>query len=347
MKRPTQVDVARLAGVSRSTVSYVINGQTNGRVNISPETQQRVQEAIAELGYVPDAQAQALRSGNTRTIGVMIPSDLQNPHFWQYVDGIAQIAESEGYRLLVSSTSIDPKHEQENLQDLASRRIDGLILQGFLEPTKVTLQTFKQLIKRKLPIVVTGNMIANVDRVWTDYHDATDEVMAHLLSHQHERIGFVFGVQNPVFSVLGEDRLIPYKENLLKAGLPVDESLIVHCGPTIEDGYQAAYQLLSQTPRVTAVLAINDLLAIGILRAAADLGIEVPTQLSVVGYDDIPMARYLKPRLTTVSKDPVAAGKEAMRLILARIQEPDRPVQKLPMPIRFIIRETTGPAPGR
>ena len=344
MKRPTQVDVARLAGVSRSTVSYVINGQTNGRVNISPETQQRVRDAVVELGYVPDAQAQALRSGNTRTIGVMIPPDFQNPHFWQYVDGIAQVAEESGYRLLISSTSLDAKHEEENLKDLASRRIDGLILQGFLDPTKTTIQTFKQLIKRKLPIVLTGDMNANVDTIWTDYRAATDEVMAYLLSLQHRKIGFVYGVANPA---LGDDRLIPYKENLLKAGLPVDESLIAQCGPTIEDGYQAAYQLLSQSPRVTAVLAINDLLAIGVLRAASDLGIDVPTQLSVIGYDDIPMARYLKPRLTTVSKDPVTAGKEAMRLLLARIQEPDRPVQKLPMPIRFLIRETTGPAPRR
>lgn len=344
MKRPTQVDVAQLAGVSRATVSYVINGQTKGSVNISPETEQRVLDAVAELGYVPDAQAQALRSGSTYTIGVMIPPDLYNPHFWQYVDGIAQVAEEAGYRLLVSSASLDPKQEQENLKDLASRRIDGLILQGFPEPTKATVQTFKQLIKRRLPIVVTGNMIANVDTVWTDYRAVTDEVMAHLLSLQHKRIGFVYGVKNPV---LGEDRLIPYKENLVKAGLPVDESLIIHCGPTIEDGYQAAYQLLSQSPRVTAVLVINDLLAMGVLRAAADLGIDVPAQFSVVGYDDIPMARYLTPRLTTVSKDPVKAGKDAMRLILARMQEPDRPIQKIPMPIRFIIRETTGPAPRR
>ncbi len=343
MKRPTQVDVAKLAGVSRATVSYVINGQTNGRVNISPETQQRVLDAVAELGYVPDAQAQALRSGSTRTIGVMIPPDFQNPHFWQYVDGIAQVADEAGYRLLISNTSLDAKHEEENLKDLASRRIDGLILQGFLEPTKITMQTFKQLMKRRLPIVITGGMNANVDTLWTDYSAVTDEVMAHLLSLQHKRIGFVYGVANPI---LGEDRLTPYKENLIKAGLPVDESLIVHCGPTIEDGYQAARQLLSQSPRATAVLAINDLLAMGVLRAAADLGIDVPTQLSVVGYDDIPMARYMIPRLTTVSKDPVTAGKEAMRLILARIDEPERPFQKSPMPIRFIIRETTGPAPG-
>jgi len=341
MKRPTQVDVARIAGVSRATVSYVLTGRTNGRVTISPDTKQRVLDAVAELGYVPDAQAQALRSGSTHTIGVIIP-DIHNPHFWQYVEGIDLAAQSLGYRLLVSSASLDPGQEQENLKDLAGRRIDGLILQGYFdEPSKTTNQIFKQLIKRKLPIVVIGHTTAHVDAVWADYRTGTDEVMAYLLSLGHQRIGFIYGVK---FRMLGEDRLLPYKENLARAGLPVDESLIINCGHTIEDGYQAAYQLLSQSPRVTAVIAINDLLAIGALRAAADLGIHVPSQLSVVSYDDIPIANYFIPRITTVSKDPAKFGQEAMKLILARITEPDRPFRKIKMPIRFIVRETTGPA---
>lgn len=341
MKRPTQVDVAQLAGVSRATVSYVINGQTNGRVSISPETQQRVLEAIAELGYEPDVQARALRSGSTHTIGVIIP-DIHNPHFWHYVDGIEQEAQAAGYHLLVSSTSLDLKHEQDRLKDLARRRIDGLILQGFTEETKTTKKIFKQLISRQLPIVVIGPTTADVDTIWAGYRAATNEVMAYLLGLQHQRIGFIYGVKHPI---LGEDRLLPYKENLVKAGLPVDESLIINYGHTIEDGYQAACQLLTHSPRVTAVIAINDLLAIGVLRAAADLGLHIPSQLSVVSYDDITMANYLIPRLTTVSKEPVKFGREAMKLILARIQEPDRPIQRIEMPIRFIVRETTGPAP--
>ena len=248
-----------------------------------------------------------------------------------------------GYRLLVSSASLDPKQEQENLKDLAGRRLDGLILQGYFdEPSKTTNRVFKQLIKRQLPIVVIGHTTANVDAVWADYRTGTDEVMAYLFSLGHQRIGFIFGVKTPM---LGEDRLIPYKENLARAGLPVDESLIINCGPTIEDGYQAAYQLLSRSPRVTAVIVINDLLAIGVLRAAADLGLHIPSQLSVVSYDDITIANYFIPRLTTVSKDPVKFGQEAMKLILGRIQEPDRHFRKIKMPIRFIVRETTGPAP--
>jgi LacI family transcriptional regulator len=144
---------------------------------------------------------------------------------------------------------------------------------------------------------------------------------------------------------LAEDRLQPYQESLQTAGLPLDQELIATCGPTIEDGYQAALQLLQLPSRPTALIAINDLLALGALRAAADLGLHVPTDLSLVGYDDIPMAKYQVPRLTTVSKDAARSGREAVKLLLARLRDPDRPRQEIRVQPRFIIRESTGPAP--
>jgi DNA-binding LacI/PurR family transcriptional regulator len=168
------------------------------------------------------------------------------------------------------------------------------------------------------------------------------EVMAHLLSLQHRRIGFIYGVAAPE---LGADRLQPYQESLKAAGLPVDKDLLVECGLTIEDGYQAARQLLEQPSRPTALLAINDLLAIGALRAAGDLGLRVPDDLSIAGYDDIPMAKYLMPRLTTASKEAARLGREAARLLLARLRDPDRPRQEISIPSRLIIRESIGPAP--
>jgi LacI family transcriptional regulator len=168
------------------------------------------------------------------------------------------------------------------------------------------------------------------------------EAMSYLLSLQHQRIGLIYGVALPK---LGEDRLLPYQESLLAAGLPVDEKLIAECGPTIEDGYQAALHLLKLPSRPTALVAINDLLAIGALRAAEDLSLRVPKDLSLVGYDDIPIAKYLVPRLTTVSKDVVKIGREAVKLLLARIQEPHWSYQSIELPARLIIRESTGPAP--
>lgn len=344
MKRPTQVDVARLAGVSRATVSYVVNGLADGRVPISEDTRQRVLEAVEELGYVPDARAQALRSGDTKTIGLIIP-DIRNPHFWEYAEGIEQAARASGYHILLSSTAPNNEYAEDIFKDLSRRRIDGLILMGaFTVESEEAKNTLTQLLKRGLPVVEMRdhyNMGYEVDCVLSDYRAATTEVMSYLLSLQHRRIGLIYGVAMPK---LAEDRLLPYQDSLRAAGLPVDQGLIAECGPTIEDGYQAARQLLEQSSPPTALIAINDLLAIGALRAIADLNLSIPRDLSLAGYDDIPMAKYLAPRLTTVSKDVVRIGQEAVKLLLARIQDPSRSYQIINIPARLIIRESTGPA---
>jgi DNA-binding LacI/PurR family transcriptional regulator len=181
-----------------------------------------------------------------------------------------------------------------------------------------------------------------VDSVGTDYSEAAREVMSYLLSLGHRRIGLIYGIGG---HELAEDRLQPYRAGLEVAGIPIDENLIVECGPTIEDGYQAAKKLLEFPSRPTAIIAVNDLLSIGAVRAAADSGLSVPRELSLVGYDDIPMANYLVPRLTTVSKDAHASGKQAFELLMKRMQNSDLPRQKIHTPTRLIIRESTGPAP--
>jgi LacI family transcriptional regulator len=340
MKRPTQADVARQAGVSRATVSYVLNGQADGRIPISEETRQRVLEAIKVLDYEPDSRAQALRSGSTKTIGVIIP-DLRNPHFVEYATGIEQAAHSAGYHLLLTSIAFDVEYGADIFKGLARRRIDGLILvSSFINMSEEAQKTLYQLRERRFPMVELNDQY-NVDNVVCNYREATNEAMAHLLALGHRRIGMIYGVEAPE---MADDRLIPYKEMLMAADL-FDPHLIVECGPTIEDGYQAALKLLQGPLRPTAIVAINDLLAIGVLRAAADLGLAVPQDLSLVSYDDIPMAKYLVPRLTTVSKDALRLGREAFNLLFERIQNPERPRQQKVNPARFIVRESTGTAP--
>ncbi len=354
MKRPTQVDVARLAGVSRATVSYVVNGLTNGQVPISEETRRRVLAAIEGLGYEPDARAQALRSGSTETIGFILP-DIRNPHFWQTADGVEQELRAAGYHLLLSSADLNPEYGENVFQVLSRRRIDGLLLMGasFLQ-SEGAQRTLAQLLKRRFPVAKIGEH-PTIDCVASNYQAATREAMTYLLSLQHRRIGLIYGVRPPGDSdgttdpgidfAGGVDRLLTYQECLKAAGLPVDPALIVTCGAAIEDGYRAALQLLKLPARPTALVVINDLLAIGALRAASDLGLRVPAELSLVGYDDIPLASYLAPRLTTSSKDMVRVGREAVRLLLARVKDPDRPHQRVDIQARFIIRESTGPAP--
>ncbi len=355
MKRPTQVDVARLAGVSRATVSYVVNGLADSKVPISDETRRRVQEAIKDLGYEPDARAQALRSGSTQTVGLILP-DMRNPHFWQTADGVEQELRTSGYHLLLSSADLDPEYGEDIFKELSRRRIDGLILIGApLFQSEGAQETLAQLLKRHFPIARIGEH-PTIDCVASNYQAATQEAMAYLLALRHRRIGLIYGVppsqdgsgtaDPSVDFAGGMDRLRPYQAGLRAAGLPLDPALIVSCGAAIEDGYQAARQLLTLPARPTALLVINDLLAIGALRAASDLGLRVPADLSLVGYDDIPLASYLTPRLTTSSKDMVRVGREAAKLLLARIQDPDRPQQRVAIQARFIIRESTGPAPA-
>ena len=340
MNRPTQVDVARRAGVSRATVSYVLNGLTDGRIPISDETRQRVVEAIEELGYEPDARAQALRSGSTNTIALVIP-DLRNPHFCEFATSVEEAARASGYHLLLSSTTLNDEYAVDIFKDLAQRRFDGLILaSSFILESKEAQAILARIHNRGLPVVEMGELYG-VDSVSADYTEATKEVVPYLLSLGHRRIGFVYGVGA---HELGLDRLEPYQETLHAAGIPIEPGLIVECGPTIEDGYQAAMKLLKLAPRPTAIIVINDLLAIGVIRAAADLGLRVPDDLSVVSYDDIPMANYLVPRLTTVTKDADTAGRKAFEILLARMKTPDLSRQVIHIPARLIVRESTGPA---
>ena len=328
-------------------MSYVLNSQTNGQVPISEETRQRVFKAVAELDYVPDSRAQALRSGSTNTIGLIIP-DIHNPHFWEVADGVEQEAFAAGYHMLLSSIPPEKKDAEDIFRDLSHRRIDGLIMvPSFLYRSEAAQKTLGYLLKRRVPVVGImaehGGANYNIDRVISDYRDTTLDVMAHLLSLQHRRIGFIFGIAVPD---LGNDRLVAYRESLQAANVPLDPDLVVHCGSTIEDSYQAARQLLELPARPTALLAINDFLAIGALRAASDLNLHVPQDVSVFGYDNIPLAKYLTPGLSTASKDGEKMGREAVRLLLARLHDPDRPLQEIRLPTRLILRESTGPPPA-
>jgi LacI family transcriptional regulator len=346
MNRPTQVDVARRAGVSRATVSYVLNSQKDGRVPISDETRQRVLDAIDELGYEPDARAQALRSGNTKTIALIIP-DLRNPHFCEYATGIEEAARAAGYHMLLSSTTLNDEYAVEVFKDLSRRRFDGLILaSSFILESMEAQATLDQVRKSGLPIVELSDNYG-VDAVAADYRNATMEVMDYLLSLGHRRIGLIYGVGGVGGHELADDRIEPYRASLNAANLQIDTDLIVECGPTIEDGYQASIKLLRLGSRPTAIISVNDLLAIGALRAAVDAGLQVPKDISFVSYDDIPMANYLVPRLTTVTKDALTLGRKAFEILLARIQDPDLPRQVIYNPARLIIRESTGPAPFR
>ncbi len=339
MKRPTQHDVARKAGVSRATVSYVLNDQDGGRIPISAETRQRVLGAIADLGYEVDARAQALRSGETKTLGVLVPI-YENPFFWQILFGIAAEAEAAGYSLLLSHSTLTPEQQTQSIRELAERRVDGLILMiGFREFSEPVIN---QLRKSERPIVELTAKESEFDYVHQGYGEGTQALMAHLVALGHRRIGFIYGVTT---QSQGSDRLAAYQQALEDAGLPNDDSLVSWCGERLEDGYQAALDLLRRPDRPTALLTINDMLGIAAVRAAVDLGLRVPDDVSIASFDDIPFASYSVPRLTTVTGSQEQTGRDGVRLLLKRLAEPDRPREVIEAKWQLMIRESTGPAP--
>lgn len=335
MKRPTQKDVAKLAGVSRSTVSFVINGQTDQKVPISDETRQRVLEAIAALGYEPDLRAQALRRGTTRTIGVLFPT-LQNPHFVHVLSGIQSAAEAANYSIQLSQSSLSPEQEQMSLRDLMQHQVDGFILLTHFKLLPPPM--LKQIHNSGQPIVQITTTGSEFDHVLNSYAAGTKMLMSHLFELGHKRIGFVYGVIEESQAL---DRLESYYQSLVEAGLGVDDTLVRYCGVTMEDGYHAAISLMNRPNRPTALLVASDLLAIAVLRAAADLGLHVPGDVSIASFDDIPFSNYTVPRLTTVSAFPEQNGRDAVKLLLNRLDNPDRPIERIVAETELKIREST------
>jgi len=334
MKRPTQKDVAQRAGVSRSTVSYVLNDQTELKIPISDETRQRVMDAIAELGYEPDARAQSLRSGSTNIVGVIIPV-IQNPFFWQILSGISESLQEAGYSLHLTHHPLDQQQEANTIRELTRQPVDGFIL---LAAAKYLLPRLTDYLRKSgRPVVEITAAKAEFDHVVHAYSSGTRELMAHLLELGHRRIGFIYGISN---EVQGFDRLLIYREVLEEAGLQPYE---IHCSESLKDAYQAAYTLLSEPDHPTALLVINDMLAVAVIRAANDLGLAVPDDISIAGFDDIPFSDFTSPRLTTVSGMAEDSGRDAVRLLLNRFVKPDLPQQVTTARVRLIVRESTGP----
>lgn len=342
-KRVTQQDVADRAGVSRVTVSYVLNGASSSTVPISVETQDRVIRAAQELGYQPDVSAQTLRSGKSMTIGVLMP-DMHNPHFWQLMEGISNVLRAEGYALLLYHSALIHSEEETALKELAKRRIDGaLVMTASAALDRGTSENFS-LVNKPIVQLVTEPSESPFDQVIGNYHKGMILLMDHLFELGHKRTAFVLGVAD---KELGRDRLTAYHESLERAGIPRNEADVLMCEPTQPGAYETAKTALTRPDRPTAIIAVNDLLALAVVKAAHDLGLSVPEDLSVAGFDDIPMCRYVSPRLTTVHRDTEANGEEAARMLLRRIREPELPRRQQEYASqRLIIGETTGPPPS-
>lgn len=315
-RRPTQLDVARAANVSQAVVSYVLNDIRT--VSILPETRQRVHEAIAELGYVPNTAARSLRSRKTHTIAVIIP-DITNPYYPEFVRGVQDVARAGGYDVLAFNTDGDRKIEHSALDAARRGRVDGMIVTPFY----LTLDDYLPLLEEGTPITQLSELAdADVrpdiplDAVSVSGSDAAKAVVTYLIERGHTRIGMISG---QLATPPREARVRGYQQALAEHGLSPEAVLIKGGDFSEAGGYEAMHELVMLEQRPTAVFAANDLMAMGALLACRELGIRVPEEIALAGFDDIPAARLVHPALTTLNQHAHATGRRCAEMLLSRL----------------------------
>ncbi len=328
---PTIREVASRAGVSPTTVSHVIN---NTRF-VSADARQRVLDAMAELNYRPNVLARSLRRGETRTLGLILP-DSANPFFAEIARAIEDTAFRNGYNVILGNSENELTKEQVYVDVLVNKQVDGLIFVA----TGDHSPSLEQLVRDGLPVVVVDRRLSGleVDTVLTDNLQGGLTAIRYLLDLGHRQIACITGPSNLTPSA---ERVIGYRQALQERSLPVDETLIRKGDFHPHSGYLAVSQLLHSAPRPTAFFICNDMMAIGALRALAEAGLQVPQDCSLVGYDDIELASYITPPLTTIRQDKNAMADAAVQLLLERIADPGLPARTRILPTRLVERQST------
>ena len=325
---PTIQEVAKKAGVSPTTVSHVIN---NSRV-VADETRLRVEAAMEELHYRPNALARSLRRGQTHTLGLILP-DSSNPFFAEIAHSIETVAFEQGYSVILCNTEDNLDKEDLYVDVLINKQVDGMIFVAAGNQTG----SLRALLRHKLPVVIVDRDLpeVEVDAVLTDNRRGGCLATQHLIALGHRRIGCITG---PSHLTPSAQRVTGYREALIEAGLAVEDDLIVRGDFHPESGYRAARSLLERPGAPTAIFACNDLMAVGVLRAVPELGRRVPDDLMVVGFDDIELASYTTPALTTVAQPKVEMARQAVQMLTERMADKNRPLQRKVLQPKLIIR---------
>ncbi len=325
-------DVATRAGVSITTVSRVLN---DTGYPMRPETKRRVLEAIEALDFRPSPLARGLLGKATRTIGLIIP-DISNPYYPLLSRGVEDVASQQDYTVIICNTDRDGAKLRGYLEVLRDKQADGIIFAGGgIEDAGNPLP----LEEIGCPVVLVGRHSSSFPSVQVDNIGAAYEATSHLIALGHRRIAFLSG---PTNLTSARDRLKGYRRAMEMLGSGVEESLVREGDFGSESGYQVALSLLhGPSPRPTALFAANDQMALGVVAAAFDLGVRVPKELAVVGFDNIPTGRYVRPSLTTVSLPTYEMGASAARQLLKLLAgEPTE--QLLWLPTRLVVRQSSG-----
>ena len=336
---PTMADVARSAGVSVATVSHVLNGTRP----VLPHTRQAVLDAVEELGYTPNGLARSLVTSRTRSIGLAV-SAISNPYFTEILQGVESCALEHGYSLLLADPHDDPEHERTVVQLLHERRVDGVIVAPSAQPDALVAYLTRHrlpavFLDRLLPEGAGGQDAPAFDQICADGTQPTARLVGHLASLGHRRIGLVAGL--PGWSTTAE-RLAGYRRGLAAAGLACDERLVVHGDSSAGGAERATGELLSRAAPPTALVTANNAMTIGALRALRERGLSVPADMALCCFDDFDWAGLFTPGLTAIAQPGRELGAGAVRLLLDRLDAPDRPARTVRLPCSFVHRTSCG-----
>ena len=331
-------DVARRARVSTATVSRTVNQVAT----VDAQLAKRVWKAIEELGYYPNRQARALVSGRSRVFGLIV-SEITNPFFPEIVQTFETLAVEQHYEILLTSTIHDPKRMELAVRRMIEGRVDGVAILTF----GMEEYLLEHLRFRNLPLVFIdiGPKAPRVSNIRVDYADGIRQAVQHLAALRHERIGFIAGPLRLKSAMARKDA---FRASMREIGLTVRPEFLVEGDHRLEGGKRALTKLAALRQRPTAVLCSNDMTAIGVMREAFELGIKVPEDLSVIGFDDIRMAEFLTPPLTTVQMSQSELATLAFEALLKEVKR-ETPVPEgteYILKTRLVLRNSTTFPPG-
>jgi LacI family transcriptional regulator len=329
----TMADVARLAGVSVTTVSHVINGTRA----TSERTNQAVRAAIERTGYSQNVVARALARRRTQSLGLAI-SGLSNPYFTDVIAAVEAAATQAGHTLLLAETRDDPEQELRVVRALIERRVDGLLLAPSPGAAEHALP---YLSGQDAPVVLIDRFVdsAGLDQVGSENEGPTQELVAHLAAGGHRRIGMIVGIAG--LSTTAE-RVRGYRAGLRAAGLPDDGELIADGGSHADRAREATDVLLDLADPPTALVSGNNHMTIGVLRALKARGLRVPEDIALVAFDDFEWADLFAPRLTVIAQPTARLGERAVELLLSRLEDPSLPPRTERLRATFVQRDSCG-----
>ncbi len=307
----------------------------NNQSEISEDTRQRVQDVIDELGYRPNLIARGLVTQRSFTVGLVFP-DITNPFFPEVARGVQDTARARDYNTLLCNSDESQQEELRTLHSLAAQGVDGIII----FPCYHTGDNLKAFAEQYRPVISVNSRYdhPNISLILSDNYGGSNQAVEHLAARGHRHIAMLAGLE---ISPQRAQRVLGFLDTMAAHGLPLPDSRLTSGLPTVDSGYDRALQLLTDDPQISAIVAYNDLLALGAMNACKKLGRRIPADCAIIGFDDIQLASLVTPTLTTIRLDKYDIGRQAMIRLLEMLDNPEATYPPIHLGAELVIREST------